>query len=79
MEQVLAVAFKDNLEVSILHGINENIREFRLHFRMQMRFRLFENEDRAFGSIIAENQYRKHLGDAETTSVNRTSCPPCAL
>ena len=45
VEQMLAVAFKDNLDTTICHDINEDIRQLRLDFRMEVGFGLFENKD----------------------------------
>ena len=42
---MLAVGLKDNLDIPIFHNVNENIRQIRLRFRMQMRFGLFKDED----------------------------------
>ena len=44
-QQILAVGLKDNLNIPIFHNINEDIRQIRLCFRMQMCLRLFEDED----------------------------------
>ena len=45
VKEVLAVAFKDNLNLPIFHDINENIRQLRLRLRMKVRLGLFDNED----------------------------------
>ena len=44
-KQMLAVGLKDNLDIPIFHHVNENIRQIRLRFRMQMCLRLFKDED----------------------------------
>ena len=44
-KQMLTVGLKDNLDIPVFHNVDENIRQIRLRFRMQMRLRLFENED----------------------------------
>ena len=42
LQQVLAVAFKNNLEAAALDSVNKYIGQSRLHGRVQMNFRLFQ-------------------------------------
>ena len=45
--------------------INEQVREVRLHSRMEMNFRLFKDDDRASGHIERFNDHRQDLTDAK--------------
>ena len=44
-KQMLTMGLKDNLDIPIFHNVDENIRQIRLRFWMQMGFGLFKDED----------------------------------
>lgn len=64
-EQVLAVAFDQELDVPAPPRVEQRVREPGLGRRMQSGFRLFEEDRGTLGSLERQHQHRKRLRDPE--------------
>ena len=64
-QQMFAVALDDDLNSTALDGVDEHVRQARLHARMQVDFRLFQQQDRARRRVVAKRDNREDLRDAK--------------
>src|SRR3954466_6534870 len=62
---MLAVTFEDDLDISRLHGVHQNVREPGLHSGMEMDLRLLEEDRGTFRRVVAQGDHGQDLRDTE--------------